>query len=45
MTCLSGDKQVAIFAARSANCIGARNKDNIDLYLRTGKQMATGGHR
>jgi outer membrane protein OmpA-like peptidoglycan-associated protein len=33
MTCLSGDKQVAIFAARSANCIGARNKDNIDLYL------------
>ncbi|HKK80004.1 MAG TPA: hypothetical protein VJ933_10260, partial [Phaeodactylibacter sp.] len=33
MTCLSSDQQVAIFAARSANCIGARNEDNIDLYL------------
>jgi len=33
MTCLSSDQQTAILAARSINCIGARNNENIDLFI------------
>jgi outer membrane protein OmpA-like peptidoglycan-associated protein len=33
MTSMSSDQRVAIFAARSVDCIGARNEDNIDLFL------------